>query len=824
MLVELYISLLTGNSRLFCPITNNQYKKMRSTTKFFAIAFLLNFTVIVNAQNNSWLPPKVALVKTGNEKATASVDELLKDLKGQIRPVVCWYSGSRLDSTHVFVKGKLKTKENQWTCNAETDGKSNANEKVVDLTLTFKLNEGVAKSAGIAAAFDFTDWSLDNYILVPAMIYGGNRFRVLPIDYAPYIYNEKDRPVDMPTTVTNILHLNQDGSHGKIEMNTGNIATPMLSFFNPKEKRGLIILFEQDTRFGNSGLFIEEDAGPRVKNKRMTFVVSAPGVREERYVMCGRAASGDVAADWKAGDNVTLKFKVYNFKADNMPAFYQKVFDVRKALSGKNTYSSVTPYSASADLILEHHNAHKWFENNKTAHYSNRPGGDNPYYFQIGWGGIPIFAYPNVIAETPERLRRIVLTLDNLVFNAQGKTGMFYAINKDGKLMSDVHGRQEERPAISMTRRSTDMLYFCIKMFDLMKKRGHSDLVKPEWENKLRVCADGLLKVYEDYGQFGQFIDVETGKMDINGSTSACGAGAAFALASKYFNEPKYLELAEKSTKMYYERDFLNGYAGGGAAEILQSPDSEAPWDMVESCVVLYEVTGKMEWIERAKFATNMLATWMVSYDYKFPKGSAMEKAGIHAAGSIFASSQNNHSAPGYYILSGDCLLKLFRATEDKRYAEMYKDQSHNVVQYVGAPHNPLRKQSGFVTERVQLSDWEGRNQGSVSYEDSNMAWEVLAALTCLENPGIYLHTDDATFLVMDHVEAQVIKRDKSGVTIKITNPTEYDAKVSILAETSKQAKQPLKLNAFNNWPKVEVKAGETRIVSFSPNGKLKTN
>ena len=238
--------------------------------------------------------------------------------------------------------------------------------------------------------------------------------------------------------------------------------------------------------------------------------------------------------------------------------------------------------------------------------------------------------------------------------------------------------------------------------------------------------------------------------------------------------------------------------------------------------MILYGVTEKPEWLERAKFAAHMLATWMVSYDYSFPKGSAMDKAGTHAAGSIFASSQNNHSAPGYYILSGDCMLKLFRATGDKRFAEMYKDQSHNVVQYVGAPFNPLRHESGFVTERVQLSDWEGMNMGSVSYEDSNMAWEILAALTCLENPGIYLHTDDDTFLIMDHIEAQVIKRDNTGVIIKMTNPTSYDAKVSILAETAAKAKLPLPVNAFDKWPKVEVKAGKTRTVTIDLNGRLK--
>lgn len=201
-----------------------------------------------------------------------------------------------------------------------------------------------------------------------------------------------------------------------------------------------------------------------------------------------------------------------------------------------------------------------------------------------------------------------------------------------------------------------------------------------------------------------------------------------------------------------------------------------------------------------------------------------MESAGTHAAGSVFASSQNNHSTPGSFEFCGNCLLKLFRATGDRRYAEMHKDQSHNAVQYVGAPYNPLRHENGFVTERVQISDWEGDNIGSVDYKDSNMGWETQVALNCLENPGIYLRIDDEIMLVMDHVEAQVVKRDKTGVTLKINNPTAYDAKVSILAETTEQAKKPLPTNVFNNWPKVEVKAGETRTISVDSDGHLKSN
>ena len=101
------------------------------------------------------------------------------------------------------------------------------------------------------------------------------------------------------------------------------------------------------------------------------------------------------------------------------------------------------------------------------------------------------------------------------------------------------------------------------------------------------------------------------------------------------------------------------------------------------------------------------------------------------------------------------------------------------------------------------------------------MAWEVLAALTCEENPGIYIHTDDNTFIVLDHIEANVIKRVGRGVLLKLKNTTRYDAKVSIFAESSKQAKKPLGDIDFTRWPKVNVNAGSTLEVTVLNNGQI---
>lgn len=767
----------------------------------------------------TWLPTPVSEMPA--DEFTAPFDAFLRSLSGRLRPLACWYGGTaQLQASRPFTGGRVQAGGQRWEC-AVHSSPVNEDGTALDLRFSFRLPAGAAPSAGVALAVDFSDWSPDNYVLAPAALYNGNRYRVLPVGYPPYIYDPPDRPLDMPVTVTNIPHLNTSGAPGRVELLTGSCATPLLSFFAPGARRGFILLTDQGTRFGNSGLFVEEEPSQR----RASFVVSAPGVREQRYVMCGRADSGDAAADWNAGDEVSLRLRLYNFAAPDIPAFLDKIFDVRKALSGSTQYRHITPFTAAAGMIASHHDRTKWLEEDGYAYICNRPHTDNPFdHLQVGWGGVPVYSYPQAILETPERLRRVRLSFDTVAQNMQGKSGLLYGIFRRGELIGDNFNEWMKRRSIAMIRRDGETLYFGLKQNLLLKARGHADMVKPAWDTMLRRVADGLLRLWNEYGQLGQTVNVETGRIEINGSSAGTACVSGLALASHYFSDPRYLAAAEAVATLYYDRDLSSGYVGGGPAEILQCPDSESAYNLVEAFVVLYELTGTPQWLTCARTAASLLSTWVVSYDYVFPKGCDLERVGARATGSVWASVQNAHSAPGLYVSSGDFLLKLFRATGDRRIAGMYQDTVHNVIQYVNTPTNPVGIGSGpgVVTERVNLSDWEGREGvGAIPGGDSNQAWETLALLACLENPGIYLRTDDDTLIVLDHMEARVAGTDarRGAKTLEITNPTLYDARVSILAEGRLQAAKPLGWTAFDRWPQVEVKAGATVRVEATSDG-----
>ena len=65
--------------------------------------------------------------------------------------------------------------------------------------------------------------------------------------------------------------------------------------------------------------------------------------------------------------------------------------------------------------------------------------------------------------------------------------------------------------------------------------------------------------------------------------------------------------------------------------------------------------------------------------------------------------------------------------------------------------------------------------------------------------------------MFFDHVEAEIVKRNKKQLVLRLTNPTAYDAVVTVLAEDAEQAARPLGDNAFLRWTdKITVKSGKT--------------
>jgi hypothetical protein len=711
-----------------------------------------------------------------------------------MRLLACWYHGSKLTATQAFSQGVLQTSSSRWACEVGGTGP--------ELEVTFRLVAGEADSAGVAVAFDFVGWSRDNYVLVPAVVYDGNRFHALGGGYMPpypryMFFNPK-----LPLTMSNNPRLSVElGQASKIELLTGNAATPAMCFFAPAEKHGFILLTEQKTRFGNNGLFIEENAA----QDRITFVVSAPGVRERAAEFGGFRPSGDVGADWKPGDSVTLRFRVYSFGADSIPALLEKFMVVRKALTGPNQPRNLVPMSKVSETIVPRFKA-RWMTVPAGSYYAC----ENSRDFQLGWVS-GFMQTPLLAIDDPLERDHICQQLDFVVGKLQGRSGYFYGgITAEGQLRAD---RTFDSRMLALTRKNADTLLMFFKFFQILKAQGHGGVIKPAWEESARRLAQAFVKTWKERGEFGQYVDPATGEIAVYNSTGGAIAPGGLALAARYFHEPEFLRVAQASTEFYYRRDVVGfGLTSGHSGDTSQDPDADSAFGFLESMMALHWATGDQGWVEKGRTVANLGATWTLSYDYEFPPQSQLGRLGGHMAGAVFASTQNKHAAPGICTASGDYVFKLYRATGDIRYAELIRDIQHAHVEATEMPgHRTCGTGDGASMERIQPTDGEGK--GAIgNFVHTQNAWTELDGLMMVtELPGIYLQTDADRFFVFDHVEAKVVRRDATGVTLSVSNPTPYPARVAIFAESAAQARKALDYTAYLRWPRMELAAGETR-------------
>jgi hypothetical protein len=393
-----------------------------------------------------------------------------------------------------------------------------------------------------------------------------------------------------------------------------------------------------------------------------------------------------------------------------------------------------------------------------------------------------------------------------------GPSGFFYGVG-DGEKWSGDGMRRPWAAKWHLLRKSADALYFILKQFLLLEKQDDAWKPPAAWEQGTKRCADAFVRLWGKYGQFGQFVDIETGDIIVGGSTGPATACAGLALASRFFSEPNYLRVAEAAASDYYERFVKAGISVGGPGEICQCPDSESAFGLLESFVVLYETTGDEKWLRLACDMAHQCATWMVSYDFHFPPQTLFGRLEMHSTGSVFANAQNKHSAPGICTLSGDSLFKLFRYTGKRIYLELIQETAHNLPQYLSRADRPVGKMPpGWMNERVQLSDWlepigEIFN-GSCWCEVSNM-------LTFVEIPGLYVQPDRGLVSAIDHVEVETTGDTSGQLAIRVTNPTKFDAVVKVFAENSTQALQKLGQNGLWNCPKVKIPAGHSADLTF---------
>lgn len=699
----------------------------------------------------------------------------------------CFYEESRLSQCENLSEGRSA----HWETKVEeTD--------VPDGTLYvfhFKAKQDM-HDAGVAVAFDQYPWTSDNYVMIPASVYNGNRQRIVNREYATGLDASDYYRPDLALTSNPIPQLSPEfGARSRLEVLVNNAATPAIAYLDRTKQAGTIILtdqgIERNGRIWDSGLIVEES---EIRDKA-TFVISAPGVRERKPEFIGFSASPDRGISVKRGEELVVRVTKLTFHCESVPDLLARFMESRKVHTSRPP-RDLMPMSEVWERMVRNIDERYYKGEDGTEFYCP----ENANWMSYGWVGGLINTYPMLALGDAEHVRRVACTFDFSLPRAKGKSGYYYdVLNADGNVLQ--RDASKNMKDIGLTRKNGDILYWMIKQFNLMKAKGMQEYIRPEWEKEVRLLADAFVRTWQKFGTWGNYINVETGDVAVYNTTGGAIAVAGLTLAASYYNNPEYLQTARAAAAHYYTAFSRVGFTSGGCGDILQNADSETAIALTTSLMTLYEATGETTYLKQAKDLANLCATWTVSFDYKLPEETPLAKLGANLTGAVWASTQNKHGAPGFCTQSGDALFKIYRATGDTLYAELLRDVIHAHAEGV--------QPNGKITERLTYCDADSRGSRG---DGGKTGWnETNGALMALEIPGIYVRTDSGNIYVFDHVKAKVTKRARKEMWLEIHNPTAYDATVTILKENGKQACRPLGDNAFLQWKeKVRVKAGKT--------------
>lgn len=655
------------------------------------------------------------------------------------------------------------------------------------LDATFEGIEGAVDFASVGFAVEFEAWSRDEWVFLPACAYAGNRF-----PKAPPRQERRDDPRPDPdnwVTITSAPHLEHGPGQSRIQVLAGDCSTPCVGVYSPSTGRGLLLVTDQGTERGDAGLHIEENEA-RTKAR---ILIKSPGVREGgKYNWQGELP--DVGTTLRQGDRLVVRVVAHAFPAASPEDLYARFVHARKELSRPRERHDL-PFDSAFRLIEEKHNRENWVEEH--GYWSVGMREVSSQNWQTGWVGGPNTAWPLLVRGSAASWPRALRVWD---FIATGVTpsGFVRHCFHQGAWKPDDRG--------CYLRYSADTLYFLMKT--LLHLRVGPPHVEPKdaWLKLARGLCDGFVRCWEQSGHLPHYVDGDTGAVRLGGSCAAALAPAGLALAGRYFGEPRYREVAEAAARRFRDHFLAKGLTNGGPGDIYQNVDSESAAALLESFVVLMEESeGAQEWIDAARRCAAYCATWVTSYDFRFPATSTFGKMDMLTTGTVWANVQNKHAAPGICTLSGASLLKLWRATGEDVWLDLIRDIARCLPQYVSRADRPIPDtrtpkrwkvmRPGWVNERVNLSDWEVRGQPweeiGVGEIFGGSTWSEPAILnTVAEVPGIYLDTDSMELTVFDPVHAQVFHADAHAITLRITNSTPFAAAPVLLAENANERRK----------------------------------
>jgi hypothetical protein len=161
--------------------------------------------------------------------------------------------------------------------------------------------------------------------------------------------------------------------------------------------------------------------------------------------------------------------------------------------------------------------------------------------------------------------------------------------------------------------------------------------------------------------------------------------------------------------------------------------------------------------------------------------------------------------------------LKLYRATGNKTALDLLTDIAHGITQYISRKDRPLaRLNSGGICERVNISDWEGKNRVGGGLFGSCSWCETAVLLTTTQIPGIYIQPDTGVFAVFDNLVVEKISHQNGTLKLRLTNPTSFSAQTTVFVESTQESLKSMNSFTIKPLPTIKIDAGSSIEKEFT--------
>jgi len=703
----------------------------------------------------------------------------------------------------------IKTQHAEWSVSSQFKAAENG---IIDADFTFKLLKGSEKESAVAVEIKVSDWAKENFVLMPAAAYNGNRYESRKISYSPKLNDYRDIGPDKPMIISDVPRLNIHEGPSFIQERSGGMTLPCVGFHSPKNKQGVLLITTQNNAWGDYGINVEETRN--AKNQIACVSIISPLVRERyKYEITNNSvASPDVPVNFKVDDEVKLSLRIRLFSSPDIQSVFDQFLVARNDLAPTPTVPFLYPFSECYKTIEQKFNTQNFVP--EWGYYAIGMRENFLQDWQIGWTGGMITTYPLLFSNDEKTIQHVVANFNWLFPNGISPSGFFWDSGEKGNKWYGGDIRKPQFKNLHLVRKSGDALYYIIKQLELMKSRNIR--INAEWEQGTLGVANAFVRLWDKWGQFGNFVDSYTGDVVVGGSTSGAIMPAALVLAADYFKNPQLLKIAELSAQKMYDDYVSKGITCGGPGDAMQNPDSESAYAMLESFALLYEKTGDKKWLQYAREMAAQFSTWVMSYDYEYSDNVLFGKLKMKTTGAVFANTQNKHGSPGICTHSGLALLRLYRATNNPVYLKLLQEITQAIPQYMSHSTRTIAGMpAGWINERVSTTDWfEG-----IGEIKAGSTWaETSMLLTAVELPSIYVDAELKTCFSFDHLKAEIVKIGAKNVQLKVTNPTKFDANFKILVENKILKTTSWKENKLLNMKTYSLKVGESKVINITPN------